>query len=327
MGGFLIGVDVGGTNVRMGIITPEGKVLERVQYSIDISKKGLALLEELVSNLNGLIEKGLKQSKELIGIGIGIAGAIDMKRGTIEESPNIKDLKGFAIRDFFKERISYPITIENDANAFTLGEGWGGAARGCKHYCGITLGTGVGGGIVVEGKILHGTEGMAGEVGHMVIDPEGPPCGCGGRGCLEVYASGTGITRMTLEAIETGEGCGILKWVGGDLENVTSEKVFEVAQFGDLEAQKIFNEMGRYLGLGLVNLIHLFNPEKIVIGGKVSQAWDYFTGSAMETIQERAMEGPRKRVQIVKAECGDDAGILGAAYATLHLKAGKELRA
>ncbi len=314
---FLIGLDVGGTNVRMGIITPEGKVLKRVQYTTDVSKGGLALFERLVSNLKGLIQENFKESNQLIGIGIGVAGPIDMKRGLIMEPPNLPDLKGFPLKDFLKEKIFSPIAIENDANAFTLGEGWVGAAEGCKDYCGITLGTGVGGGIVVEGKILHGAEGMAGEVGHMVIYPEGPLCGCGGRGCLEVYASGTGIRRMALEAIERGEGGGILKWVEGDLKNVTSGKVFEVAQFGDLEAQQIFNEMGRYLGLGLINLIHLFNPEKIVIGGKVSRAWDYFIGSVMETVQERSMEGPREKLQIVKAECGDDAGMLGAAYSAL----------
>lgn len=317
MGRFLIGVDVGGTNVRVGIITPEGKVLKKVQYITDISKGGLALFERLVSNLKSLIQENIKESNQLIGIGIGVAGPININKGIIMEPPNLPGLKGFPLRDFLKEKISSPIAIENDANAFTLGEGWVGVANGCKHYCGITLGTGVGGGVVIDSKILHGAEGMAGEVGHMVIDPEGPLCGCGGRGCLEVYASGTGITRIALEAIERGEGGGILKWIEGDTQSLTSENVFEIAQSGDLEAQQIFNEMGRYLGFGLINLIHLFNPEKIVIGGKVSQAWDYFIGSAMETIQERAMEGPRKGVQIVKGECGDDAGMLGAAYSVL----------
>ncbi|NWF93090.1 MAG: ROK family protein [Syntrophaceae bacterium] len=314
---FLIGADVGATNVRIGVVTPEGEILERIEYPIDSSGKASALLEQLVSNLNDLSEQRIKRANHLIGIGVGIAGTIDLERGIVYESPNIKDLKGFRIRDFFREKISRPVVIENDANAFTLGEGWMGAAKGCQHYCGLTLGTGVGGGIVVEGRLLRGAEGLAGEVGHMVIYSEGPACGCGGRGCLEVYASGTAIRRMALEAIERGVGGGILKWVGRDLARVTSEKVFEVAQYGDIEAQEIFNEMGRYLGLGLVNLINLFNPERIVIGGKVSQAWDYFIGSVTETIRERAMEGPKERVEIVRARCGDDAGILGAAYSAL----------
>jgi glucokinase len=314
---FLIGVDMGGTNARIGIITPDGKVLKRKEYSEDISKKALELIEELISKLNYLIQKELKESKELIGIGVGIAGVIDMKRGIMIDSPNIKGLKDFALRDFLGKRIPYSIAIENDANAFTLGEGWVGAAKGCKHYCGITLGTGVGGGIVVEGEILHGTVGMAGEVGHMVIDPEGPPCGCGGRGCLEVYASGTAIRRMALEAAETGEWRKILTLNKGNPQQLTSKDVFEAAASGDLTAKKIFNEMGRYLGLGLVNLINLFNPEKIVIGGKVSRAWDYFIQSLTETVRKRAMRGPREKVQIVKAKCGDDAGILGAAYSAL----------
>jgi len=317
MNRFLIGVDLGGTNIRMGIVTPEGKVLKKVQYITDVSKGGLILFEQLVLNLNDLIQKYFKESNQLIGIGIGVAGPIDMKKGVMIAPPNLPALDGFPIRAFLQKRISSSIFIENDANAFTLGEGWVGAAKGCKHYCGITLGTGVGGGIVVEGKILHGVKGMAGEIGHMVIDPEGPSCGCGGRGCLEVYASGTGIKRMALEAIEKGEGKGILKRSGGDPQKITSEKVFKAARSGDLTAKKIFNEMGRFLGLGLVSLIRLFNPEKIVIGGKVSQAWDYFIGSVMETVQERTKEALRERLQIVQADCGDDAGMLGAAYSAL----------
>jgi glucokinase len=317
---YIIGVDVGGTNVRMGIVTPEGKVLKKVQYTTDVSKGGFVLFERLVSNLKDLIQNNFKESNPLIGIGIGIAGPIDMKRGLIIEPPNLPGLKGFPLRDFIKGKISFPITIENDANAFTLGENWVGAAKGCKHYCGITLGTGVGGGIVVEGEILHGAEGMAGEVGHMVINPEGPLCGCGGRGCLEVYASGTGIRRMALESIEDGKGERILKWSGGDPKKITSEMIFKAAQSGDLTAKKIFNEMGKCLGLGLVNLIHLFNPEKIVIGGKVSQAWDYFIASTMETVQKRAMKGLRENLQIVKTKCGDDAGMLGAAYTAMIAK-------
>lgn len=317
---LLIGVDVGGTNIRMGIVTPEGKLLRKVQYATDISRGGLVLFEKLVLNLKDLIRKHFKESNQLIGIGIGVAGPIDIQRGVIVEPPNLPDLKGFPLRNFLQREISSPIAIENDANAFTLGEGWVGAAKDCQHYCGITLGTGVGGGIVVEGKILHGAEGMAGEVGHMVINPEGPPCGCGGKGCLEVYASGAGIKRMALEAIEKGGGEVILKQSGGDPQKITSEKVFEAAKSGDLTARNIFNEMGRFLGLGLVNLIHLFNPEKIVIGGKVSQAWDCFIKSTMETVNERAMKGPREKVEIVQALYGDDAGMLGAAYTALHGK-------
>jgi glucokinase len=241
-----------------------------------------------------------------------------MVKGVMVAPPNLPALDGFPVRAFLEERISSLIVIENDANAFTLGEGWSGAAKGCKDYCGLTLGTGVGGGIVVAGKILHGSTGMGGEVGHMVINAEGPLCGCGGRGCLEVYASGTVIARMALEAIQKGGCGGVLKWIDGNTEDLDSDKVFEVAQKGDLEARQIFKVMGRFLGLGLVNLVNLFNPQKIVIGGKVSGAWDYFIPSVVETVQERAMKGPKEKVRIVRAECGDDAGVLGAAYAALR---------
>ena len=317
---FLIGVDVGGTNIRMGIVTPDGGILKKIQYPTDMSRGGMAMMERLVSRLQDFIQGEMGGVHSEIRIGIGIAGPIDLKRGVLIAPPNLPDLNGFPLREFLKERISLPIAIENDANAFTLGEGWKGAARGCLHYCGITLGTGVGGGIVVAGKILHGAEGMGGEVGHMVLNPEGPLCGCGGRGCLEVYGSGSGIRRMALEAIEKGEGLEILKRSGRNTDKVTSEEVFEAAQKGDEIALKVFNEVGRYLGLGLVNLVNLFNPEKIVIGGKVSRAWDYFIERAKEVVWQRAMKGQREKVQIVQAECGDDAGMLGAAYTALKLE-------
>ena len=145
----------------------------------------------------------------------------------------------------------------------------------------------------------------------------GPLCGCGGRGCLEVYASATGIKRMALEAIGKGGGGEIVRRAGGKTEEVTSERVFEAAQSGDKDAQKVFHEMGRFLGLGLVNLIHLFDPDKIVIGGKASRAWDSFIKTTMEVVMERAMQGSRDKVKILQAKCGDDAGILGAAYVSL----------
>jgi glucokinase len=317
MSSVLIGVDLGGTNVRIGMVTPTGRVLNKEEYALDSSQGGLKLVEELVSNLKNLLQKRVGKNNQLLGIGIGIAGAIDVKKGRIINSPNIPNLNGFGIREFIKKRISSPIAIENDANAFVLGEGWVGAAKGSKDYCGITLGTGVGGGIVTNGEIVHGSRGMAGEVGHMVIDREGVLCGCGGKGCLEVYASAAGIKRMALEAIERGEGGEILRRTGGKAEEVTSEKVFEAARSGDEVARKIFREMGRFLGLGLVNLIHLFDPEKIVIGGKASRAWDFFIKTTMEVVMERAMEGSREKVKIVRAKCGDDAGMLGAAYACL----------
>jgi len=310
-------VDVGGTNVRMGIVTPDGRILKKVEYPTDITRGSLGMMKELTSRLKDFIPEESGKSHPEIRIGIGIAGPVDQKRGVLIAPPNLPGFDGFPLREFLQKEIPFPIIIENDANAFTLGEGWMGAARGLLHYCGMTLGTGVGGGIVVGGEIIHGAAGMGGEVGHMVLNPKGPLCGCGGRGCLEAYASGSGIRRMALEANKKGKGKKILKKDRGDIKKVTSEEVFQAARMGDQVALKIFNEMGRYLGLGLVNLIHLFNPEKIVIGGKVSKAWDYFIGSATEVVALRAMKGQRDRVQIVQAECGDDAGVLGAAYVAL----------
>lgn len=317
MGSVLIGVDVGGTNIRMGVVTPAGDILKRIHYPTDMSRGPSAMIETLCIRLLALIREMADKPRSEIRIGIGVPGPIDLNRGILIAPPNLPDLNGFPLKESLQEKVPFPVVLENDANAFTLGEGWMGAARGASHYCGVTLGTGVGGGIVIGGKILHGMEGLGGEVGHMVLNPEGPLCGCGGRGCLEVYASGTGIKRMAQEAMERGRGKGTLTWKEGDLRKITSEDLFKAARKGEALALSIFHEMGRYLGLGLVNLINLFNPEKIVIGGKVSGAWDYFIPSAKEVVYQRAMKGQRERVQIVRAQCGDDAGILGAAYVAL----------
>ncbi len=315
---LLIGVDLGGTNIRMGVVTPDGQIVKKIQYPTDMFRGGRALMEALTSRLEDFAREGAGGNLFRMRVGIGVAGPIDMKKGILIAPPNLPDLHLFPLKTFLQERISFPVAIENDANAFALGEGWKGATRGCLHYCSITLGTGVGGGVVIAGKILHGADGMGGEVGHMVLNPDGPLCGCGGKGCLEVYASGNGIRRMALEAIEKRGWQGSHPQSRGDFKNLSSEEVFEAAQKGDDTALGVLNEMGRYLGLGLVNLVNLFNPEKIVIGGKVSRAWDYFIRSARDVVWQRAMKGQRERVEIVRAECGDDAGMLGAAYAALH---------
>ncbi len=301
----------------MGVITPYGKILNRIQYRTDVSKGVLKMLEELASRLQDLIQQIPEKDHSEIRVGIGVPGPVDLNRGILIEPPNLSELHQFPLRDFLERRIPFPLVLENDANAFTLGEGWVGAARGARHYCGVTLGTGVGGGVVVNGEMLRGVDGFGGEVGHMVLNPEGPICGCGGRGCLEVFASGTGVRRMVLEAIEREGHKGLLKEETKDSEKLTSEEVFRAAERGDELAQRVFQEMGRYLGLGLVNLTNLFNPEKIVIGGKVSGAWNYFISQAREVLYQRAMRGQRERVEVVRAECGDDAGILGAAYAAM----------
>ncbi len=317
---LLIGIDVGGTNIRMGAVSPEGRILKKIQYPTDLSQSPTEMMKEVASRLNCLIEENAGGIRPAIRIGIGIPGPLDLKRGILIAPPNLRALHQFPIREFFGKNIPFPFILENDANAYTLGEGWVGAAKGALHYCVITLGTGVGGGVVIEGKILRGKDGFGGEVGHMVINPEGPLCGCGGRGCLEVYASGQGIQRMALEAMEK-EGKKSLRFLDiKDREELTSEDVYRAAERGDELARGVFRRMGRYLGLGLVNLTNLFNPEKIVIGGKVSGAWDYFIQDAEEVLRKQAMKGQRERVQIVRAECGDDAGMIGAAYAAFHME-------
>lgn len=319
MGDFLIGVDFGATNIKIGVITPGGELLQRYQYHTESFREGTILIEGLVTKLKMIIEDNMKKFDRLIGIGIGAAGPIDIEKGIMIEPPNLPNLRAFPLREFLQNRLPYPVIIENDGNVFALGEGWVGSAKGCKNYCCITLGTGVGGGIVIDGKILHGARGMAGEVGHMVIDPNGPVCGCGAKGCLEVYASAQGIKRMTIEAIESGMGKKILNYNEKiDPNALEAEHVFHAALEGDSVAREIFNKMGMILGLGISNLINLFNPEKIIIGGKVSKAWEFFINSARQIVNERAMKGPKELVEILRASYSDDAGMFGSAYIVLN---------
>jgi glucokinase len=211
-----------------------------------------------------------------------------------------------------------PIFIENDANAFSLGEGWLGAARGMREFCCLTLGTGVGGGIVLNGDIWHGAEGKAGEVGHMTIAVDGPPCQCGNRGCLEAFTSGRAIRRMAIEAIKGNEKTDLIERCGGEIEAITSKTIYESARNGDRFSREVFHRMGIYLGAGLANLVNLLDVELIVIGGRVSEAWDFFIEPARGELEKRTLGSMGKGVRVERAKCGDDAGILGAAYLVIR---------
>jgi glucokinase len=305
---LVIATDLGGTHLRAAAIDRSGRIYERIKLSTP--NKGPA--EELVNALVQAAETLRLETKDkgiIKALSVAVPGSVNFKEGSISQAPNLPFLNDFRLADAIKERLSVPIILENDANAAAIGEMWQGAAQNYKTLLCLTLGTGVGGGIVLDGEVWRGLDGMAAEIGHLIIEPEGHPCGCGSRGCLEVYASATAIVRMARELLPNYSDSLLSK-----VDKITAEEVYNCGIHGDALSLEVFKKMGYYLGIGLTSLINLFNPEMIVIGGGVADGWEMFINHAYEQIRTRAFKIPAKRVQVVPAKCGDDAGILGAAY-------------
>lgn len=310
MGSMLIGVDLGGTNLRTALLTKDGAVLEKHKESSRASDGHEKVLQRLIENIKRLRDRCARDGFELTAVGVGAPGVIDIERGVVVKSPNFPDWNNLPLKSELEGVLQVPVFIENDANAAALGEQWRGAGKGIGSMILITLGTGVGGGIVLEGRIWHGADGMAGEIGHMTVLPEGRTCGCGNAGCLEMYASARGITKNYHEALaRQGQRAP---------SEVTSRMVFDAAQRGDETALGAMREMGRFLGIGIANLVNIFNPEMVVIGGGVREAWPLFIETTRAEVQKRAFAVPARRVKLVPSELGDDAGMVGAAAAALQ---------
>ncbi|HSB75272.1 MAG TPA: ROK family protein, partial [Terriglobales bacterium] len=266
---------------------------------------------------------------ELAGIGIGVPGIIEMQTGMLLESPNLPGWHNYPVRDEIERRLQTAVVLENDANAAALGEKWLGAAAAVDDMCMFTLGTGVGGGVVMQGKIWHGMTGMAGELGHTNVEPEGHPCKCGSRGCLEQYASATAIKRMAQEAIASGTAPHMTRLLKQDAE-FSSKEIFDLAMQGDPQARGIFERVGKALGTVIADMVNIFNFPMYVVGGGVASAWDAFAPSMLETISRNSFvyrntapyvnvpagnagSGPVHGTIITKALLGGDAGLVGAA--------------
>lgn len=298
MGPYSIGVDLGGTNLRVAAIDSTGQVLDKISLSADYSTGPERVVADIVNIINRVRSRYSVSS--LRGVGIGVPGFIDMDAGVVVGSANLPGFQGFPIRDQIQRVLGTPITLENDANAAALGEMWMGAGKDVKDLILITLGTGIGGGIVVGGKVLHGFLGMAGEIGHMTVFSDGNPCGCGNCGCLEKHASATAIAAM-----------GRMMHFGND---VTAEKVHELALQGNERAMLIFQSVGRALGLALANLINLFNFPLYLLSGGPLPAWDMFAPTLFQEVRRRSFTFGRNGTRIEKALLGADAGLFGAAY-------------
>ncbi len=313
MSRIVIGVDLGGTNLRTALLNTEGDVLDKYKEATRASDGWKEIVKRLIQNIERQQKIAVQKGLLVAAVGVGAPGVIQVDKGIVVKSPNFPDWNNLPLKDELEKVLKLPVMIENDANAAALGEQWRGAGMGIGSMIFLTLGTGVGGGIVLNKQIWHGADGMAGELGHMTIIPDGRKCGCGNKGCLEMYASARGIVQSYQDALDISE--------AGIKSEITSAQVFQEASNGNARAVKVMQGMGRILGIGIANLINIFNPEMVVIGGGVKDAWPLFIDSTRTEIMKRAFEVPAARTQILPSKLGDDAGTVGAAATALQ-KAG-----
>jgi glucokinase len=320
MSDYSIGVDLGGTNLRIAAVDSDGKLMEKMTLGAEVARGREFIITEMCKAIETLREK-YRKTGELHGIGIGVPGFIDMAAGMVMESPNLPDWKSFPVRDEIEKRLGTPVILENDANSAAMGEKWLGAGRLYDHIAMYTLGTGVGGGLVFNGRLWHGMTGMAGELGHFNIYPDGHPCGCGSRGCLEQYASATAVVRMAKESIARGESAE-LESLSRDSKQFTSRSIYNLAIQGETAAKRVFESVGKALGIGIGAMVNALNLPMYVIGGGVSSAWDAFAPAMFEEMKFRSSIysltspdriGHDKGTIITRALLGSDAGLYGAA--------------
>lgn len=313
---LVLAADLGGTHLRVAAIEQTGKIQFRSKRQTPKADKPDVIVEAIVDAVNDCRKSDAMAGKSIAAVSIAVPGTVSFNERRVMTVPNLPCLENFDLGPVLQERLGCSVLIENDANAAAVGEKWLGAARGYQNVICITLGTGVGGGIILDGKLLRGVDGSAGEIGHISVDPfSGVRCKCGNEGCLEVYASGTGIVRMAIESL-SGQAMWTLQAEGA----LTAERLFAAAMNGDKLALNVFRRMGSYLGVGIANLVNLLNPEIVVIGGGVANGWELFEESMLSTVARRSFPAPAKRVKITRAQCGDDAGLLGAAKLMFAMK-------
>lgn len=286
--------------MRAAAVDQDGKLLAQVSASTSPEKGREHVISEIVDSIQELRSKQLEG--RFAGVGIGVPGFILMEQGVILNSNNLSFLEDFPLRDEIEKRLGAPVILENDANAAALGESWIGTGADVDDLVLLTLGTGIGGGIIYKGRVMHGFLGMAGELGHLTVVPNGNPCGCGNIGCLEKHASATAIT-CTAELMKV-----------TPHPNPTAEDIYKLAVAGDWKAQQIFRSMGEALGIALAMLINTFNFPLYLLSGGPLPAWDYFAPAMIEQVSRRSFTYRNTKTRIEKAKLGNQAGLFGAAY-------------
>ena len=308
---YNIGVDIGGTNVKIALIDEKGTIA----YSNSVPTRAEMGYEYTIKNIINTIKDSLKESNNDIsnigGIGFGLPGQIDSVNGVVRLLPNIPGWVEVPLAKIVKDEFNVPVKLDNDVRVATLGELNYGAGKGCQNLICLTVGTGVGSGIVLNGQLVRGASMTAGEIGHVIVERNnGEICGCGATGCLEAYASGPSVVKMAKDYIAGGKSTKFKEIAAGN--EITPYMVYEAAKQGDAVAKRIFTIVGEYLGVALVSVVNLLNPEKIIVGGGVGQAGDLILEPIREAIKKRCIPTSAAAVEIVPAQLGESAGVVGA---------------
>jgi glucokinase len=311
---WIMSVDLGGTTTKLAFISMYGEILHKWEIPTDITDKGKNITVNIAKALDSKLNELGEPKSRVLGIGMGAPGPVNAINGSIYEAINL-GWKDYPLQDLLEVETSLPAFIENDANIAALGEMWKGAGNGARDLVCVTLGTGVGGGVIANGALVHGVSGAAGEIGHVTMVLEnGAPCNCGKTGCLETVASATGIVRLALEALESTDQKSLLKPILTSKGSISSRDIFDSAEKGDELAKAVIEKVSRYLGLALSNIANAMNPEKIVIGGGVSKAGEQLLEPVNKYFRKFAFPRVAKSTEISIATLGNDAGIIGAAW-------------
>ena len=295
---FIISIDLGGTNTRLAILNNQYQIIDKLILNTKDKKNPKDLIEELILSIKGLLSKHKINKNKILGLGIGVPGPVDIKKGLIHFLPNIPGCKNVRLREVLMQRLKFPVFLENDANLFALGEFHLGSAKGFKNIIGITLGTGVGGGIILDGNLYRGSQFAAGEIGHMPVVMQGRSCNCGSRGCLEAYVGNKRILSLARESFP---------------DSISLDKISILATKGNKKAIVIWQKVGYFVGFSLSAVVNLLNLDAIIIGGGVANAGRVLFKSIRETIKLYSMPMQGAHVRVIKSKLGDNAAIFGAA--------------
>ena len=314
----VIGIDLGGTTAKIGILSQSGDILSKWELSTDISEEGTKIVPNIIQSIKAYLDSEKLSSEDFLGIGMGTPGTVSRKNGTVIGAFNLNWKTLQPIREQFESSTGIPFFLDNDANVAALGEQWKGAGNNEKNVSFITLGTGVGGGLVSDGTLIHGAVDAAGEVGHITVEPGGYECTCGKKGCLEQYASATGIVRLARDLVKEYSEESDLKTLVLNNDLLDSKAIFDAAKAGDTYANFVVDRFAYYLGLALGNIANILNPSTIVLGGGVSKAGEFLVKKVSKVVEEFTFPTIRSVTKIKIAELENDAGMIGAASLVIN---------
>ena len=310
---YLIGVDLGGTEIKTGLVSKDKGIINKVAIPTEADKGDSKVVENIIKTIKLVAENNLDRIE---GIGIGSPGSIDRDHGVVRYAPNLP-FNDFQLAHAISEKLKIPAFVENDANAFALGEWYFGSAQGLKHFIALTLGTGIGGGVVSHGILITGKDGIGAELGHIIVDPDGPLCGCGSRGCIEAIASAKNTARWAKEFTVKIPDNLVVK-LAGSKESIESKHVFMALEKDDLVAKMVVDKITDALAKAIANFVHIFNPEMIIIGGGMSKAGKLLLDPIKEKVDLYLMPSFRNSFKIMLSSLVEDAGILGASAAAMY---------